>query len=285
MGEGGPLEVSEAWSTDAAALTRDVIFSPIRGSGVVEQTVRRLGEAIDFGLLESGEQLPAEPELAARLQVSPTTLREALAALREARYLVTRRGRLGGTFVQAPEQSRLGTAQRMLPDLSVEQIRDLCDFREMIACGTATLSCARAQPDDLALLSELLGKMRAAQTYTAWCRIDSRFHITIAAAAKSPRLVAAEASIQAELGAALGLNAQHPRILRVIDDQHKRIFEAIAGGDVAGAVAATQAHVRNTAETLLGLSLTKEPSGGAVAQPRGAGPGRDGVHHGQADEH
>ncbi len=252
------LEVSAAWSKDAAELTRGVVFSPIRGAGLVDQTVRRLGEAIDFGLLQSGEQLPPEPDLAGRLQVSPMTLREALAALRQAGYLVTRRGRLGGTFVQAPEPSQLLAAQQLLPDLSVDEIRDLLDYRETIASGTAALACERVQPDDLALLEELMDRMRAAQSYGAWRRIDSRFHITIAAAAKSPRLVAAEAAVQADLGAALGLNARHPRVLRVIDDQHKRIFAAIASGDSVAAVAATQAHVRNTAETLLGLSMTRQ---------------------------
>ena len=85
---------------DSLALAREVVFSPVADGAVVEQTVRRLGEAIGLGLIEVGERLPPEAELAARFAIAPMTLREALRILREAGYLETRRGRGGGTFVK-----------------------------------------------------------------------------------------------------------------------------------------------------------------------------------------
>src|SRR5579872_545361 len=85
---------------DALELAREVVFSPVADGAVVEQTVRRLGEAIGLGLIEVGERLPPEAELATRLAIAPMTLREALRILREAGYLETRRGRGGGTFVR-----------------------------------------------------------------------------------------------------------------------------------------------------------------------------------------
>jgi DNA-binding FadR family transcriptional regulator len=243
---------------DAAELTRDVVFSPVKGSGVIEQIVRRLGEAIEFGLLESGEQLPPESEFAAKLQVSLMTLREALAELRGAGYLKTRRGRYGGTFITAQASTKLSAAQQMLPEMSVDQLRDLLDYRETIAVGTATLACERAQDEDLELLRVLIDEMRAADNYDAWRRIDGRFHITIAAAAKSPRLIAAESEIQADLGPIFGLNARNPRVLRVIDEQHADIMKAIAAKDVAAATVAIKVHLHNTAETIMSLSDARE---------------------------
>ena len=59
----------------------------------------RIGEAIGSGVLEPGERLPSEGELAARLAVAPMTLRQALAILRDAGFVETRRGRGGGSFV------------------------------------------------------------------------------------------------------------------------------------------------------------------------------------------
>ena len=76
-----------------------VVFSPIAGPGLVEQAVLRLGEAIGLGMLEVGERLPPEAELARHFGIAPMTLRQALAILREAGYVETRRGRGGGTFV------------------------------------------------------------------------------------------------------------------------------------------------------------------------------------------
>lgn len=258
---------ASAKGKDAAELTRDVVFSPVKGSGVIEQTVRRLGEAIEFGLLESGEQLPPEPELSAKLQVSPMTLREALAELRGAGYLETKRGRFGGTFIAAQASTRLSAAQQMLPEMSVEQLRDLLDYRETIAVGTATLACERAQDEDLELLGGLIDEMRAADNYEAWRRIDGRFHITIAAAAKSPRLIAAESEIQADLGPIFGLNARNPRVLKVIDEQHADIMRAIAAKDTLAAVAAIKAHLHNTADTIMSLSDARERAAQADRQP------------------
>jgi DNA-binding FadR family transcriptional regulator len=242
-------------AASAADLAKDVVFSPIRGSGLVEQTVRRLGEAIEFGLLSSGGRLPPEHELAARLQVSLATLREALAVLREAGYLSTRRGRGGGTFVQAPLARR---APAPPPErLDPAEIQDLSDYREIIATGAAALACGRASAEDLDLLTGFLAQMENVSSYLDWRRLDGRFHITVAAAAKSPRLVMAETDIQRELGTLLDSYPRHPRILRVINEQHANIVQAIARRDAETAVRESQVHVRNTAETLLGMSVAR----------------------------
>ena len=107
------VEIGAEGRADSLALARDVVFSPVAEGPVVEQTVRRLGEAIGLGLIEVGERLPPEAELSTRLAIAPMTLREALRILREAGFLETRRGRGGGTFVrrslpQQPARSSSG---------------------------------------------------------------------------------------------------------------------------------------------------------------------------------
>ena len=78
---------------------RDVLLGPVQQAGATEQVARRLGEAIGSGVFRPGERLPGEAELARQLEVAPMTLRQALAALREAGYITTVRGRAGGSFV------------------------------------------------------------------------------------------------------------------------------------------------------------------------------------------
>lgn len=48
-----------------------------------------------------GQRLPTERELAAMLSVSRATVGEAFARLAESGYVTVRRGRSGGTFVEA----------------------------------------------------------------------------------------------------------------------------------------------------------------------------------------
>ncbi len=65
--------------------------------------MQRITEAIHLGLLDDGERLPVEVDLAAQFGVAPMTVREALATLREQELVETRRGRSGGSFVRRPE--------------------------------------------------------------------------------------------------------------------------------------------------------------------------------------
>src|SRR5882762_4889660 len=77
----------------------DALLRPVRPGNPFEDTVERLLQTIRLGVLAPGESLPPERELAARLGVSRDTVREAIKSLSDAGYLVSRRGRYGGTFL------------------------------------------------------------------------------------------------------------------------------------------------------------------------------------------
>src|SRR6476469_8892406 len=75
------------------------VLRPVRGHHAFEGCVEQLATAIRLGVYPVGSLLPPERELAERLAVSRATLREAIAALRQAGLVETRRGRGGGTVV------------------------------------------------------------------------------------------------------------------------------------------------------------------------------------------
>ncbi|HEY6597258.1 MAG TPA: FCD domain-containing protein [Asanoa sp.] len=99
------------------------MWRPVRGANAFETTVSRLAQVIRLGIVEVGARLPAERELAERLKVSRVTLREAIAALREAGFLESRRGRNGGTFVIARSTAGERSETRPLPGPSAEASR------------------------------------------------------------------------------------------------------------------------------------------------------------------
>lgn len=238
------------------AVARSVVFAPLGGPGLVEQAVRRLGEAIGLGLLEVGERLPPEFELAEQLGIAPMTLRQALAILREAGYVETRRGRGGGTFVRrAAPPTPVRLARKRLAGLTVDDLRDLTDFRVAVAGAAAALAAERSTRDGLESLRRLVESMAAAARYEDFRRADSRFHLAIASAAQSHRLAAAEASIQAEIGDLMTLIPHPPEALRVSNAQHRAILEAISKRDAVAARALTETHVRGTGDFLVGLRL------------------------------
>src|SRR5438445_5984433 len=165
-GMAAQVEIAAENRSDSLALAREVVFSPVADGAVVEQTVRRLGEAIGLGLIEVGERLPAEAELAARFGIAPMTLREALRILREAGYLETRRGRGGGTFVRrSMPQPPAREARRHLARLTVEELADLMDYRVAVSGTAVALAALRRTEEDLASLGVLVERMAALDAF------------------------------------------------------------------------------------------------------------------------
>lgn len=248
-------------TAEPLAIARAVVFSPIGGEGLVEQAVRRLGEAIGLGLLEVGERLPPEADLAERFDIAPMTLRQALAILREAGYVETRRGRGGGTFVRrALPRTPARAAGERLRSLTVEGLRDLVDFRRLVAGASAALAAERASQAEIAELRSLVELMAAPPPFPVFRRADSRFHLAVASASRSPRLTASEASVQAEMGELLALIPHPPEALRLSNRQHRAILEAIARREPEAARALTEKHVSGTGDFLVGLRLGKVSS-------------------------
>jgi DNA-binding FadR family transcriptional regulator len=252
------VEIGAEGKADSLALARDVVFSPVAEGPVVEQTVRRLGEAIGLGLIEVGERLPPEAELATRLAIAPMTLREALRILREAGFLETRRGRGGGTFVRRSlPQQPAREARRYLAHLTVEELSDLMDYRVAVSGAAVELAAQRRSAADLAELERLVQRLAELDAFAPYRRLDHRFHLTIAAAARSPRLVAAETAIQADLAKVLRLIPESAEMLHVSNEQHRALLAAIRACDAARARAAMETHIRGTGDFLVGLRLGK----------------------------
>lgn len=242
------------WPAEPA---RELAFAPVGAEGrVVEAVVRRLGEAITFGLLRVGERLPPESDLAARLDVAPGTLREALSIMRRAGIVETRRGRGGGTVVRGygPTAGRAELLAR-LRGFSADDLRDLIAFGRAVDGFAAAEAARRAGPAEVERLRALAAQADAAAEPLGRRRADAQLHIEVAAASQSARLTQAAMRIQAELHDLLLLVADEPRIIRLARAQHDAIVEAIAARDASAARAAAEAHLESAADLVSGLVL------------------------------
>ena len=84
----------------------EAVFEPVTSPSAFEETVERLGTAIRLGLLPPGTRLPSERDLAAELEISRSTLRQALTALVQSGLLHSLRGRGGSTQPIMPGRRR-----------------------------------------------------------------------------------------------------------------------------------------------------------------------------------
>ena len=223
------------------------VFEPVQPLSTFEETVDRLGTAIRLGLLEPGTRLPPERELADQLGISRSTLRQALTTLVQSGHLVAMRGRSGGTFVSdAPPLS--GGSDKLRPDW-----RDVLDQRVAIECGAALLAAERSNPVVLDLMDALTEQMDAPPDFDAYRRADVRFHIALAEATGTPRLIAEMTEVQGQMTELIALIAHPDVVLGHSNDEHRKIVACLREGDGHAAVRVLRAHLAGTEHIIAGL--------------------------------
>src|SRR5437763_10329613 len=224
------------------------VFTPVHAATTFEETVERLGNAIRAGILPAGSRLPTERVLAGQLGISRSTRRQALTTLVQSGHLVSLRGRKGGTFVS----DRPPLAELAAQPLGAEALAVL-DYRVAIETGATLLAAERAQPEQLERLDALVTRMADSGDFADYRRADIRFHIGIAEAASSPRLVSLMAEVQTQMSDLITLIA-HPReVLAHSNDQHAQLVRLLRRGDSSRAVRLLRAHIEGTEHILAGL--------------------------------
>jgi GntR family transcriptional regulator, transcriptional repressor for pyruvate dehydrogenase complex len=226
----------------------EAVFMPVRPPSTFEETVERLGTAIRLGLLVPGSQLPPERELARRLRISRSTLRQALTTLVQSGHLVSLRGRKGGTFVaEQPPLAEHGGGELDQGAWAV------LDYRVAIECGAVVLAAERGG-EEFDRLEGLAEKMAAeVEDWEEYRRTDVRFHIGLAEAAGSPRLVGAMTDVQAQMTDLIARIAHPSEVLAQSNEQHKRLVKAMRKGDSSRSVRIAREHLEGTEHILAGL--------------------------------
>ena len=227
----------------------EAVFTPVRPASTFEETVERLGSAIRLGLLEPGAKLPPERELAHRLNISRSTLRQALTALVQSGHLVAQRGRTGGTFV-ATELPRVEHGGEPLD----QGAWAILDYRVAIEAGATTLAAERGSEEQFDRLEGLVEKMAATlEDFDEYRLADIRFHIGIAEAAQSPRLVASMTEVQGQMSELIALIPHPEKVLTHSNAQHRRLVSLLRRRATGTAVELLREHLAGTENILEGL--------------------------------
>ncbi len=229
------------------------VLRAVRGHHAFEGCVEQLATAIRLGVYPRGVGLPPERELAERLGVSRTTLREAIAALRAADFVSTTRGRGGGTVVSYRPRKPSARAARGLASRS-EHLRDTLVFRRLVEPGACHVAAERdLSPEQRDLLVTTHDEVAGATDPAEHRQADSRFHLAIAAVTGSPLTLRSVTAVQADLHdmlqaiPVLDVNIDHSSA------QHRSILAAVLKGEAGKARRVMESHCDDTAALLRGL--------------------------------
>jgi GntR family transcriptional repressor for pyruvate dehydrogenase complex len=230
----------------------EAVIRPVRGHHAFEACVEQLATLIRIGVYPRGSTLPPERELADRLAVSRATLREAMAALRQAGLVQTTRGRAGGSVVTMHPTTR----SRHSPPSAAREADwlDALEFRRIVEPGAAALA-ASAPLDDTQRrqLEAAHGSVARAGGPALHRQADSRFHLTIAALSGSPRVIEAVTAVRSTLHEMLGAIPVLEANIAHSDVQHAQITRAVLAGRPERARKLMEEHCDDTAALLRGL--------------------------------
>ncbi len=239
------------------SLADDALFRPVRAGNSFEETVARLLQTIRLGLVAPGDALPAERDLAARFAVSRDTVRDAIRSLADAGFVVSRRGRYGGTFVSAtlPPAGVANAVEDAVADAEVTAagIDDALGLREILETGAARAAAGRTlSAQERESLWRRLGETAAASTED-YRRLDSRLHLTIAELAGLGSLVPLVADNRTTVNALLDRIPLLDPNIGHSNQQHEAVVIAILTGDADRAAAAMREHLDGSAALIRGF--------------------------------
>lgn len=226
---------------------------------LTDEAIDRIREFVRSGRFPAGSRLPPEHELATELGISRSPTREAVKALELARVLEVRRG--DGTYVTSLAPSLLleglGTAVSLM-DGSVLELTEVRRLLEPAATGVAATRITDAQ---LRAVAELLDAMQeAVEDVERLTVLDAAFHRAVVTASGNETLTALLDGISSRtLRARIWRGTVDRGVTQVTLDQHKAIYDALAGRDPAVATAAALMHV-DTSERWLRAHLADFPN-------------------------
>src|SRR5260221_1625021 len=220
-----------------------------------DKVVESLVALINSGQVKQGDRLPTEAELAAKLGVGRSSVREAIHSLVGAGILDTSPRR--GIVVVSTIGS--GFSESLAASIAYWAIRDFYELRILIEGEAAGIAAERAKTAQLRMIEEAHQRViRRIRSGRSWFDANSQFHLAIARASGNSAFLFCLTGI---LGGYRNLRETINQLSSVpvhdIED-HEQIVAAIMCRDRAAATEAMRSHLHRTIEKLEAPGASKE---------------------------
>ena len=217
------------------------LFQPVARAQTAGQAVEQhLKELIRARRLLAGHRLPPERQLAERLGVSRSTLREALQSLAEQGVVAGRQGS-GWTVHPQPEV----VAANLAVYFSLEEVTfdELFAARRAVEPPIAAGAALHRSDAQVTVMQQSIDAMRATSDPAAYLAADSEFHAMLASASRNALfsvLIAPTLTLLQDVRERLSGDAS---VISASHDEHQRILDAVCCEDPGGAYQATADHI------------------------------------------
>ncbi len=224
-------------------------FEAIRRNKVYEQVASQI-ERLILQKLQPGDKLPSERELAEMLQVSRSSIRDAIRSLELMGLVEPRQG--AGTIVRELSAESLVNPFANALKRRRALVSELLDFRKMLEPPLAARPATHASPDEVSEMEEILHRQEATLSHgEVAIAEDAEFHYSIALASGNS-VVLKVLDILMDLlrdtrERSLQLEGRPQKSLA----GHRRILAAIKRHDAEAAKDAMRRHIEDVEEIVL----------------------------------
>jgi DNA-binding FadR family transcriptional regulator len=227
---------------------------------VTSEAIEKVKEMILSGELRPGTKLPRENDLAQRLGVSRSSLREAVRALAALHVIEVRQG--DGTYVTSLTPDVLldviGFGIDLVTDPSLLDVFEVRRFLETAATAAAASSITE---EGLAELRDCMERMAHAESVEELVHVDEEFHNIVAGATGNSFLVSLMDNLSSRtLRARLWRGVVERGALERTKQWHRAILEGLEARDPELASAADLMHL-SEGESWLRRALGRDVNG------------------------
>ncbi len=230
-------------------------LKPVKTKKVYEEIIEQVKNLIIGGVLKPGDRLIPEREMADKLKVGRSAVREAYRALEAMGLIEIRQGE--GTFIKDVNTDHLVQTLALVLATEKNAMLELLELRKIIEVGAAGLAALRWTEEELKKMESALMQMeKDIEAGELGQQADWQFHYAIAEATRNSLLVRLMDSIK-EIMSRLQEKAreelyQTPGTPQRLLKEHYAIFEAVRSGQDEAAQKAMYEHLDRVEKALLG---------------------------------
>lgn len=221
------------------------MFIPVKNKKVYEEVIEQIKDMIYNGILKKGDKLPSERDMVEKLQVSRTSVREALRSLEIIGLIESRQGE--GNFIKESFEDGLIEPLSVMFMLKESKSEEILELRKIVEIGTVQLAAKRINSNELKELEELKEKLRIPNKEESLAEIDREFHYKIAAASKNFLLLgvlnAISSLMESYIKDARKNILEEEGNRQILIKQHEDVFRALNNKDENEAAKAMTKHL------------------------------------------
>lgn len=159
------------------------MFSPIKNTTISQKVIEQIKNMLYEDKLKKGDKLPSERQMAESLQVSRTSVREALKELEIMGLIETRPSE--GNFIKENFEDILFQPFSTMFYIKESNPYEILELRKVIEKGSSALAAERITEEELEAIRLLLDKARTCDDEEELSNYDIAFHYKIAQASKN----------------------------------------------------------------------------------------------------